>query len=198
MPFESGPRKLVLASSSPRRRELLLEAGYDFVIEPPSVAEEREPGQPPEQQARRIALEKGRQVLARCGSGCCVLAADTLVVLDGEIFGKPADREEASHMLLRLAARHHTVVTGWAVLSSDDASQRSGVASSRVRMRAIAPDEARAYAATGEPLDKAGGYAVQGEAGRFVHSISGLRSNVIGLPVEELAPVLAEFGVARP
>lgn len=195
MPFESGARKLVLASSSPRRRKLLREAGYEFAVDPPQLLEELVAGEPPAEQARRLALAKGREVAARSGAGSCVLAADTLVVLDGEIFGKPRDAEQAELMLLRLAARRHLVVSGYAVIECEGGETVCGVSRSRVRMRPISPEEARRYAHSGEPLDKAGAYAVQGAAGRFITRIEGLQSNVIGLPIEELAPVLARFGV---
>ena len=195
MPADPSARKLILASSSPRRRQLLREAGYDFEVEPPSVDERFEEHEAPEQIARRLALEKGREVAGRVGPGACVLAADTLVVLGQEIFGKPADAREAEQMLLRLAGETHRVLTGFAVIRSDDGHTEQGVSVSHVRMREISPEHARAYAESGEPADKAGGYAVQGEAGRFVESIEGLRSNVIGLPLEDVAPLLERCGV---
>lgn len=193
---DSTPRTLVLASTSPRRRELLRAAGYTFEIAAPGVAEEERPGESPETCARRLALEKARAVAKRTAPGACVLAADTVVVLDGETFGKPRDVTDAQHMLLRLAGETHEVLTGFALICTDDGQERDGFARSRVRMRAVSPDEARAYAESGEPLDKAGGYAVQGEAGRFVEAIDGLRSNVIGLPLEDIQPLLADLGVA--
>ena len=196
MSSDAAAPLLVLASASPRRRWLLREAGYDFVVEPSRIEERFDQHEAPEQVARRLALEKGREVASRVGPGACVLAADTLVVLGGEIFGKPADAREAERMLLRLAGETHRVLTGFAVIRSDGGHVEAGVSVSHVRMCEIAPEQARAYAESGEPLDKAGGYAVQGEAGRFVESIEGLRSNVIGLSLEDVAPLLERCGVA--
>ena len=192
--------RLVLASSSPRRRALLERDGYRFSVHVPQVEEKLEPGEPAASAAKRLALEKARAVADRADRGACVLAADTLVVLDDEILGKPVDRDDACRMLLRLAGRTHEVVTGYALIQSDAAAEprgaaQQGVVRSRVRMRAISEAEARAYAETGEPLDKAGGYALQGEAGRFVEQVDGSRDNVIGLPLAEIAPLLERLGV---
>ena len=187
-------RKLVLASASPRRRELLRAAGYDFVVEPPRVDEVARPEEEPAALAERLAREKCEEVAGRIGGDACVLAADTIVVIDGDVLGKPSDVEDAAAMLLRLAGRRHRVITGYCVRVGA-APPRSGTSTSEVRMRRVGAEEARAYAASGEPLDKAGGYAVQGEGGRFVEAIVGLRSNVIGLPLEDLAPLLADAGV---
>jgi len=195
LPHEPEARALVLGSGSPRRRELLGEAGFAFRIDVPRVDEKLIDGDAPEAQALRLALEKGREVAGRADAESCVLAADTLVVIDDRILGKPADAAEAQHMLLSLAGRTHRVLTGYALLCRATSEQATGVAESHVRMRTVSAKEARAYAETGEPLDKAGGYAVQGRAGSFVEEITGLRTNVIGLPVEDLVPLLAAFGV---
>ncbi len=186
-------RVLILASTSPRRRELLAREGFRFELEAPDVDESARPGEPPEQVAERVARLKAETVAKRAGMDRVVLAADTLVVLGDAMLGKPRDSGEASAMLLLLAGNTHRVLTGYALRCGDEV--RSGVAESCVRMRAVTPEEASAYAATGEPLDKAGGYAVQGEGGRFVESIEGSRSNVIGMPVEVVVPLLARFGV---
>ncbi|MBW2280260.1 MAG: septum formation inhibitor Maf [Deltaproteobacteria bacterium] len=186
-------RVLILASTSPRRRELLAHAGLQFELEAPDVDESAQPGEAPEAMAERVARLKAETVAKRAGPGRVVLAADTVVVLGGDVLGKPRDVEEASAMLLRLAGHTHRVLTGYSLRCGDEI--RAGVEQSRVRMRQVTPAEARAYAATGEPLDKAGAYAVQGRGGRFVESIDGSRSNVIGLPIEVLVPLLAGFGV---
>ena len=165
-------RVLILASTSPRRCELLAREGFRFEREAPDVDESARPGEPAEQVAERVARLKAETVAKRAGMDPVVLAADTL---------------------LRLAGKTHRVLTGYALRRGDEV--RSGVAESCVRMREVSPEEAAAYAATGEPLDKAGGYAVQGEGGRFVESIEGSRSNVIGMPVEVVVPLLARFGV---
>jgi septum formation protein len=194
-PSHAAAHTLILASSSPRRRMLLEQAGYRFRVCAPDVQERIEPGEKPEDAAQRLALEKGRAVAAGCPAESCVLAADTIVVLDGEMLGKPRDESDALRMLLSLSGRTHQVVTGYALLAGGGRELLVGVASSLVHMRAIDEDEARAYAASGESLDKAGGYALQGEAGRFVAAVDGARDNVIGLPLGELAPLLAARGV---
>jgi len=192
---DSTPRKLILASTSPRRRELLREAGYAFEVAAPDVDEQGLPGEAPDACARRLAREKAQAVAGRLGPGVCVIAADTMVVLAGEVFGKPCDAADAQRMLLRLAGETHEVLTGFALICTDDGREYDGVTRSRVRMRSVSPSEARRYAESGEPLDKAGGYAAQGDAGRFIEAIDGLRSNVIGLPVEDIEPLLANLGV---
>jgi septum formation protein len=188
-------RPLVLASTSPRRRDLLREAGFRFEIAAPAVDERELPGESPEATAGRLALEKARAVAARVTPGTCVLGADTIVVIDGQTLGKPRDEAEAVEMLLRLAGRTHRVLTGFALVVGELGLEESGVVESRVRMHPLDRATAEKYAASGEPLDKAGAYAAQGEAGRFVAEIAGSRANVIGLPVEELLPRLARVRV---
>ena len=185
----------MLASTSPRRRELLRDAGFRFEIAAPHVDERELPGERPEATARRLALEKARAVAARVARGACVLGADTIVVIDGQQLGKPRDQAEAVEMLLRLAGRTHRVLTGFALLVGELGLEETGVVESAVRMHPVDRATAEKYAATGEPLDKAGAYAAQGEAGRFVAEITGSRANVIGLPVEELVPRLARVRV---
>lgn len=186
--------RLVLASSSPRRHDLLRSEGFEFLVAEPNVDESAPEGELPERTAARLALTKARSVAERVDPGSCVLAADTIVVVDDAVLGKPRDSEEAVEMLLRLADRTHRVITGY-VAMLDGSPRESGVAVSRVRMRPVSSEEARAYAATGEPLDKAGAYAVQGVGGRFVEHIDGSRSNVIGLPLEAVIPALRRLGV---
>jgi septum formation protein len=192
----SETRRLILASSSPRRRNLLEEAGFRFDVEAPDVAEAPLPDEDPDACARRLALEKLEAVAPRAPADCCLLAADTVVALDGDSIGKPRDTEEAVEMLLRLSGRTHRVFTGFAV-GARGQRVHLGLEESRVRMRRFDREEARVYAETGEPLDKAGGYALQGVGGGLVEEIEGSRSNVIGLPLEAVVPVLDAFGVAR-
>lgn len=189
-------RALVLASSSPRRRELLAAAGFEFEIAEPDIDEIAGPGEAPEAQARRLALEKAQAVAARFPEESCVLAADTLVVVDEDVLGKPRDPDEAVEMMLRIQGRTHRVLTGFAFVVRALGVVESEVVESVVRMHAVDRDTARAYARSGEPLDKAGAYAAQGEGGRFVAGISGSRSNVIGLPMEAVVDRLARLGVA--
>jgi len=190
-----APRALVLGSSSPRRRELLAAAGFAFEIAEPDVDERALPGESATAQARRLALEKARAVTARFPGGACVLAADTLVVVDQDVLGKPRDAEEAVEMLLRIQGRTHLVLTGFALVVRELGLEDFGVIESEVRMHRVDRETARAYAASGEPLDKAGAYAAQGEGGRFVAEIRGSRTNVIGLPMEAIVPRLARAGV---
>jgi septum formation protein len=188
-------RALILASSSPRRRELLAGAGFRFEVASPDVDETPRAGEAPEAMARRLALEKALAVARRADPASCVLGADTVVVLDREMLGKPRDSEEAAAMLGRLAGREHRVITGVAVVVRELARSEQRAAESRVLMARVTADQAIAYARTGEPLDKAGGYALQGEGARFVDSVVGSRSNVIGLPLELVLPLLADVGV---
>ena len=200
LPRSGVSRKLVLASSSPRRRELLRAAGYVFDVQVPDVPEEVRPGEKPTALVERLACDKAAIVAREFASDVCVIAADTVVVLDDRIFGKPRDAAEAAEMLCALAGRKHEVLTGYCleIGCADPKDARgvvSGVSRSQVEMRPVDRAEAERYAASGEPLDKAGGYAVQGNGGRFVSGIDGLRSNVIGLPVEDVAPLLLRLGV---
>ncbi|HTO53438.1 MAG TPA: Maf family protein [Myxococcota bacterium] len=190
-------RALVLASTSPRRRELLREAGLRFQVLSPDVDESALAAEPPEDTARRLALAKASAVLPQVARETCILGADTIVVIDGAQLGKPRDADEAVEMLLRLAGRTHRVLTGFALLVPALGVRESGVVESFVRMHPIERVTAEKYAASGEPLDKAGAYAAQGEGARFIAEIRGSRANVIGLPVEELGPRLARLGVTK-
>ena len=200
MPSPTDPALLVLASASPRRRELLARAGLRFEVVPADVAEAARSGEPPRALVERLAAEKASAVRDRLPGRPrrVVLGSDTIVVLDAEILGKPRDAEDAVGMLRRLAGRTHTVWTGVAVTSTDADTVRVRSVESRVTMRAAPEAELRAYVATGEPLDKAGAYALQGEGRRFVSRVEGSESNVIGLPLEETLGLLAEAGLEPP
>jgi septum formation protein len=192
--------RLVLASGSPRRRELLTTAGFHFEIDAADIDETIADGESPADATSRLALGKAEAVVARRAAGGeheVVLAADTTVVVGTRILGKPASQREAVEMLLSLAGRNHDVLTAWALLETGDrgAPPRCGIVRSTVRMREIARAEAEAYAATGEPMDKAGGYAAQGEGRRFIGAIVGPLDNVIGLPMEPVVEALARAGV---
>jgi septum formation protein len=194
----SSPRfaAVILASASPRRRELLERAAVDFEVRPANVSERREPGEPPALFARRLALAKARAVARTAGARPprLVLGADTIVVIDAEVLGKPTDAEHAVALLSRLLGRTHRVITAVALVESATQDARDAVVESTVRMRPASAEEVRAYVATGEPLDKAGAYAVQGLGRRFVEKIEGSESNVIGLPLEETLGLLSEAG----
>jgi septum formation protein len=192
---QHGARELVLASGSPRRRDLLESAGFRFRVDVPEVDESALPGEAPAGLVRRLALLKARAVARRWPEGACVLASDTVVVIDDQVLGKPQSPERAVEMLLRISGRTHTVYTGYAAIVRAEQREEAGVDASRVTLRPVGTDEALRYAASREPLDKAGGYAVQGQGGRFVTAIEGSRSNVIGLPLESVVPLLHALGV---
>ena len=191
---------LILASGSPRRRDLLTEAGVRFEVCPADIPEVEEPGEAAVAFAERLARAKAVAVATRVGASPprLVLGADTIVVVDGDILGKPRDAKHAIELLERLTGRCHTVVTAVALVSSDTLRVRKIAVESEVEMRTVPRDELVAYVATGESLDKAGGYAVQGGARSFVTKIIGSESNVIGLPVEETLGLLAEAGFEVP
>jgi nucleoside triphosphate pyrophosphatase len=190
------PHRLVLASGSPRRRELLADLGFDFEVVPSAVVESLPSAPPPgtvPALAVGLALAKARDVASRLAPAAVVLGADTVVVVDGRPLGKPASREDARRMLDLLAGRAHEVVTGVAVVAGDWVATEAVV--TRVVMRAYAAGEIEAYVATAEPYDKAGAYAVQGEGARLVAQVDGCRTNVIGLPVTTTARLLRAAGV---
>ncbi len=185
------PKPLVLASASPRRRDLLTQIGMACTVHPADIDESRHPGEVPESYVRRLALEKARAV-ARSRPGHSVLAADTTVVLMGEILNKPADRDDAERMLRALAGRTHHVHTGVAVLSP--AGEVSHVETTAVTFTAIPPDELEIYLATGDSLDKAGAYGIQGYPARWISHIEGDFFNVVGLPLVSVLRLLRQAG----
>jgi septum formation protein len=183
---------LILASASPRRRELLTQAGYRFQVEASSVAESRRPGEDAIRFATRLAREKAEEVFARHESSAerlTVLGADTVVVCDGEVMGKPVDAAEAARMLLLLSGRTHQVVTGVAVVWAPGSAEVAAELT-QVTMRTLLPQEVSDYVAGGEPMDKAGAYAIQGYAGRWIPRISGCYFNVVGLPLALVTSLL--------
>jgi septum formation protein len=170
---------LILASQSPRRREILAAAGLPFTVRAARIPEVPLPGETPSAHVRRLALEKAR--IARQSADEVVLGADTVVVIDGEILGKPRDRAEASEMLRKLSGRNHVVLTGIALLHPG--GEIIDEAATTVHFALLAAEEIDTYAASGEPDDKAGAYAIQGLASKFIDSIEGDYFNVVGLPV---------------
>ena len=195
IPPEPDPT-LVLASGSPRRRTRLAMAGFHFDVTVPVVDESRLDGEGPTDMVLRLAAAKAAAVAAVVLDETCVLACDTTVVLDGEALGKPHSIDDAAAMLLRLAARSHQVTTGYAIRPPWSDELDVGTVTSIVTMRPITPGEAEDYAESGEPLDKAGAYALQGDGGRFVETVEGSRSNVIGLPLETVVPILNSYGLS--
>lgn len=182
---------LYLASASPRRAEILDALGVVFTAGGVDIDEQRRDGETAADMVLRLATEKAGA--ARLTHAGVVLAADTVVVIEGQVLGKPRDKEDALAMLARLSGRSHQVMTGVAL--HWDASERSALSVSEVTFRDISPDEARAYWQSGEPHDKAGGYAIQGRGGIFVEMLTGSYTGVVGLPVFETVALLAAAGI---
>ncbi len=182
--------RLILASASPRRADLLAAAGFSFEVMPVEIDESVRPTEDPKDYVSRLALAKARTI-SRRNPGTTVLGADTAVVAGSRVLGKPADAREATEMLETLSGRSHDVLTGVAVCSNGHEACR--VACTRVRFLQLSAAEIAWYVATPEPYDKAGGYAVQGLASRFVDTIEGSYSNVVGLPVSVVYGLLKEF-----
>ena len=182
-----------LASASPRRSELLRQIGVRFVVRAAAIAEEQLRRETPEDYVVRLAAAKAETVWAAVVDSQPVLGADTAVVLDGEVLGKPADTAEAAAMLERLSGRTHRVLTAVALRHPGGLDTRLSV--SEVRFRATTADERLAYCRTGEPFDKAGGYGIQGHAAVFVEELRGSYSGVVGLPLNETAALLTRCGV---
>ena len=185
---------IILASKSPRRRALLEQMGVrDFRIVTPDIDEHMDRDLPPAELVRQISLEKAQTVAAQADPNTVVIAADTVVALDGVVLGKPADKEEAFRMLSLLSGNRHQVYTGLTVLRGEQVfSQWEETA---VTFRALTAEEIEAYIATGEPMDKAGAYGIQGYGALFIQGISGDYYNVMGLPVCRLGQILGQLGM---
>ena len=186
------PDRLVLASASPRRAELLAAAGFTFAVDPADVDESGRAGESPEAYVLRVARQKARAVAARRRDpGEIVLGADTTVVAGGEILAKPADESDAVRMLQALAGAIHDVFTGVVLISGE--RERAKVVGTRVRLLPLTLEEIQWYVGTGEPMGKAGAYAIQGRAARFVDWIEGSWSNVVGIPVADVNEMIKGF-----
>jgi septum formation protein len=189
--------KIVLASSSPRRAEILHNAGIAFDIHTTQIDETALPGEPAREMVARLAEAKARAAAVQLGAApreCIVVGADTTVELDGEILGKPRDSADAREMLAKLSGRTHHVLTGIFLLRLPSGAERKAVENSTVTFAPISQREIDAYVATGEPLGKAGAYAIQGFAGRYISGIEGCYFNVVGLPLARLYALLRELG----
>ncbi len=184
---------LVLASASPRRAELLRNAGVRFTVDPAHVPEQPLAGEPPIDYAQRLARAKALAVLAR-HPGDAVLGADTLVVIDEHLLEKPADADDAARMLRLLSAHTHQVITGVCLVAPG--FERTEAEVTRVTFSQISDEEIAAYIRTGEPMDKAGAYGIQGIASRWVTGIEGCYFNVVGLPVARVYRLLREAEAA--
>ena len=186
--------KLILASSSPRRAEILANAGLPFSVLSSAVDESPYPGETPEALVQRLANAKADLVTARAVGPAIVVGADTVVVLDDKILGKPRSTEEARHMLQQLSGRTHSVLTGVAMVRLPDGERRQFIESTLVHFRPITEEEISSYLATEEPHDKAGAYAIQGQAGRYIPRIEGCYFNVVGLPLSRVLTELKTLG----
>jgi septum formation protein len=186
--------KLILASASERRAEILRDAGFSFSRMSSAIDETPYHGESAHDLVQRLAFGKAELVAARAVAPAIVIGADTEVTLDGHIFGKPRSTDDARRMLEKLSGRAHTVVTGVALIRLPDAERLIFVESTLVHFAPLTEEDITRYLATGEPHDKAGGYAIQGHAGRFIPRIEGCYFNVVGLPLARLQQALTSLG----
>lgn len=188
--------QLVLASASPRRRELLQQIGLNFQVIPSRAEEHLHTGETPEEHVVRLSLDKATEVAHRDNiSGRWFIGSDTIVLCDNQILGKPRDEDHSEAMLKQLSGREHRVLSGYAVIDRQTGEQRSEAVSTKVWFRQLTEEEITGYIATGEPADKAGAYAIQGLGICFVARIEGSYTNVVGLPLCKLTLAMKELGV---
>jgi septum formation protein len=186
--------KLILASASTRRAEILRDAGLSFVVLSSAVDETPYENESPHDLVERLASAKAELAAARAIGPVIIIAADTVISLDGHILGKPRSSDEARLMLEKLSGRTHSVITGVALVRLPDSERRTFVESTLVHFAALSPGQITRYLATGEPHDKAGAYAIQGHAGRFIPGIEGCYFNIVGLPLARLYHALTQLG----
>lgn len=177
---------------------MLEQLGIRFTIIPAEVPEIPQEGASPAEEAQRIACEKAYEVAGKVDEHSVVIGADTMVVVDDKILGKPSSSQEAEFMLKTLAGRWHKVITGWCMIRRSDNLVRKGVSESNVFIRELSDDFVRAYVRSGEPMDKAGAYAAQGIGACMISRIEGSYTNVVGLPLAEVVCALEEIGVIKP
>jgi len=185
---------VILASSSPRRRDLLRQIGVEFTVDPADVDESILSGEVPEDYAVRVSLDKARVAARKAGEGI-VIAADTIVVFKDVILGKPDDSHDAKRMLEMLSGNMHRVITGLAVMNAATGMVLCKTATTKVWFRNLEKDQVKRYVLSGEPLDKAGAYGIQGKGALLVARIEGCYNNVVGLPLALLDEMLREFGI---
>lgn len=187
--------RLILASGSPRRRELLAALGLPFEVITSGVDETIDPALAPAERVRQLAWQKAEAVAATLSPGCIVLGADTDVFLGGLMLGKPTDPDDAARLLRLLRGRPHQVISGLAVLDTSSGRVQASTVTTQVMMAAYDETQIAEYVTSGEPMDKAGAYAIQGRGGALVEGISGCYNNVVGFPLCEVAALLAAFGL---
>ncbi|MBE9504047.1 MAG: septum formation inhibitor Maf [Proteobacteria bacterium] len=190
---------IILASASPRRQELLSSVGIKFRVEPSNVDEEPIFDESPQEHVSRLASAKAKEVAGRVKQGdeVWVLGADTIVIIDGELLGKPEGRVEALHMLKKLSGRMHKVITGYSIYNPSRDEEIKRAVETTVKFKDLTDDEITGYVASGEPMDKAGAYAIQGLGAFMVEEIKGSYSNVVGLPICQVVNDLEEAGAVR-
>ena len=186
--------KLILASASVRRAEILHDAGFSFTVLSSAIDETPYPGESAHDLVQRLAFAKADLVAARAAGPAIVIGADTEVTLESHIFGKPRSSDDARHMLEKLSGRTHAVVTGVALIRIPDAERLTFVESTLVHFATLSAEEISRYLSTGEPHDKAGAYGIQGRAGRYIPRIEGCYFNVVGLPLARLQRALTTLG----
>ena len=189
--------KIVLASASPRRSELLSQVGIEFEVIPSNIPEEPLDGETPDEHVMRLSFEKASEVLRRVGDGSWVIGSDTVVIIDDEILGKPEDRADAISMLKKLSGREHRVITGYSIINSSSGKEIKKSVDTAVKFKTLTDDEISGYVDSGEPMDKAGAYAIQGLGSFMVEGIIGSYSNVVGLPVCQIVADLEELGAIK-
>jgi septum formation protein len=189
--------KIILASSSPRRKELLETVGIRFEIINPSADETMIADETAEDFALRVSVEKASSVSRRMDGQCVVIGADTVVVVDGEILGKPSDEDEAATMLNKISGRGHRVLTAFSIVKPPGEVLHSEIVATKVRIKPLAAHEIEGYIKTGEPMDKAGAYGIQGIGSFMVREIEGSYTNVVGLPLVELLQALGNLGIVE-
>ena len=190
-------QRLILASSSPRRKELLESVGLTIEVINPSADEVMHGGESPGEFASRVAFEKAASVSRGLDGDSLVLGADTIVVVDGAVLGKPVDEEDAARMLGLLSGNEHYVLTAFSILRPREELLHAEIVSTSVRVRRLAASDIEGYIKTGEPMDKAGAYGIQGIGAFMVEGITGSYTNVVGLPVPEVLRALTRLGAVR-
>ena len=187
-------KRIILASKSYRRQKLLEKIGLSFEIIPSNVENHSQNFSSPEEMVKILSLDKARAVASKVNDGI-VIGADTIVVFNGKILGKPKNEEDAENMLKRFSNNTHEVITGIAVIDAKNGREMVDCVKTKVTMRRLCDDEIKKYVASGEPLDKAGAYGLQDKAGVFVEKVDGCFYNVVGLPLSRLTEMLRDFGV---
>jgi septum formation protein len=188
------PTKLILASASVRRAEILRNAGIAFSVLHSAVDETPMPGESGSDLVQRLADAKAELVAARAVGPAIVIAADTVVLLEGQVLGKPRTSDDARNMLKKLSGRTHSVITGVTLIRLPDAERRSFIETTHVHFAALSDEELTRYLSSAESFDKAGSYAIQGRAGRYIPRLEGCYFNVVGLPLSRLCHTLAALG----